>query len=49
MNTINPLELSEYITAFGFSPDTADQWKDNLNKNKCKFARIFLPVKWTGK
>jgi len=26
-----------------------EKWTNSLNANRCKYARIFIPILWTGK
>jgi len=26
----------------------SDLWSNNLNANRCKYARIYIPILWTG-
>jgi len=32
----------------GVADPTTEIWKDNLNKCRCKKARIFIPIDWSG-
>jgi hypothetical protein len=32
----------------GLGDAASSLWKENLEKNKCTKARIFIPVDWTG-
>jgi len=32
----------------GIGDPKSDLWKENLMKNRCADARIFIPVDWTG-
>jgi len=32
----------------GVGDAKTDTWKSNLEKCKCKSARIFIPVDWSG-
>lgn len=36
------------IKTMGLGDPTSQTWKDNLVKNHCKKARIFIPINWTG-
>jgi hypothetical protein len=32
----------------GLGKPGAEKWTTALNANRCKYARIFIPVLWTG-
>jgi hypothetical protein len=32
----------------GLGDPSGGLWKENLEKNKCKRARIFIPIDWSG-
>lgn len=32
----------------GLGDPSSSTWKENLEKNKCTKARIFIPIDWTG-
>jgi len=32
----------------GLGKPGSEKWVSALNANRCKYARIFIPVQWTG-
>jgi hypothetical protein len=32
----------------GIAKPGNEKWANSLNANRCKYARIFIPVLWTG-
>lgn len=48
MFAVQASPLADIKGAFGIGDNEAETWKENLSKNKCKKARIFIPIDWTG-
>lgn len=48
MFSVEAQPLSVIKGELGIADPESETWKENLNKNKCKKARIFIPVDWTG-
>jgi len=48
MFAVEAVPLATIKTEMGIADPDSDVWKENLNKNKCKKARIFIPIDWDG-
>jgi hypothetical protein len=48
MFSVEASPLADIKGKLGVADPDTETWKDNLNKNKCKKARVFLPVDWSG-
>jgi len=47
-HAIDAKNLEHYQTTMGIGKPNSEKWTTALNANRCKYARIFIPVQWTG-
>jgi len=45
---VDPKPLSFYQDNMGIGVPGSELWIKNLNANRCKYARVYIPVTWTG-
>lgn len=48
MFAVQAITLEELKSTLGIADPTSEKWKENLNLNKCKNARVFIPIDWDG-